>query len=490
MENNEQKDGVTPSEEQQNVIDVEHTDVTATATAAEATTVGELKVIPIEERIKQLPVTFNATDEKLAELKSKFTVLKALNEDGTLNKEVFNELKEAKKLLRNTRSFLDAKKKELNADAIIWQKAVVATHKDIYGKIEDIEATVDGEIEKGIEVLEAAKREKEKQEAEAFNIRIQTIMENGMVYEGNAYKYGELEMEPERLKNMHDQDFQFFVETLKMRYKAKQEEEARLEAERIAEEQRKEKERLELEARNKELEERQRQQEEEARKLREEKERLEAERIAAENEAKAAAARAEQERKAAEEEAMKLRAEMQKMKLNNRISQCVALGLKFDAANNSYVLQDVNIGTVELQTMEEDAWTELIERLKPEIEQRIKAIQEAEEAARKQKAEAEAAARAEQERKAAEEKAAREKAEAEAAAAKLEAERKAEEERAARAEALRPDKDKIVSYLDGVYGNAKTQPEVNDSAAKTLLAEYQAELLLLNNKYLKKSNEL
>ncbi len=53
-----------------------------------------------------------------------------------------------------------------------------------------------------------------------------------------------------------------------------------------------------------------------------------------------------------------------------RVDELEELGLEFLPKYNSYCFKDVNVGVVEIQTMSDKEWNELINEIKPIIEAR------------------------------------------------------------------------------------------------------------------------
>lgn len=176
-------------------------------------------------------------------------------------------------------------------------------------------------------------------------------------------------------------------------------------------------------------------------------------RIADENKAKAQAELDEkkrQEEQAAENERLKKEAaakEAAEQKKIARINQVAALGLIWNEGAESYVKDDFNVSKVEILSLDDGAFSKVIDDIKSEMKKR----EESAEADRlaKEKAERQQREKEEADRKADREKAERlekEKRDRQAADDK----KKADAEEAERAALLAPDKDKLLILADTV----------------------------------------
>lgn len=58
--------------------------------------------------------------------------------------------------------------------------------------------------------------------------------------------------------------------------------------------------------------------------------------------------------------------------IDNRIKECVTLGLRYDFHSTSYVMDDINIAMVEIKTLDKEKWSEMIKKVDAEIKRHLK----------------------------------------------------------------------------------------------------------------------
>lgn len=196
-----------------------------------------------------------------------------------------------------------------------------------------------------------------------------------------------------------------------------------------------------------------------------------------------AAAKAERERQAeieAENARLKKEAEARELKdaiVRGRVNKLAAIGLVFDEATNTYVMDDLSVSAEIVNADDDAAFDKAYAKVHEVFEARAAEH-------RKQQEAKDAELKAERERA---EKLEREKAEREAADAKA----KAEAEEAERAALLAPDKQKLHTFADAL-AMIRTQklPAVKTKAAQDIVNEIEQTLQTLEINTKRKADKL
>lgn len=242
----------------------------------------------MENKDHQL-IEFNVTDAAIQELATQYLPLKI---DGLEDKQGQKAVKEARSIVKRYRIDIDKKRKDLNADALEWQRKINAEAKRITLLLEPIESHLVAEEKRIDDEIERLKREKEEAEAVRYHERVTKLIAINFSFDGIKFKSNYLdtfndapiEIAVLHLKQMDETPFNEFFENAKSYFEIEQKrkmEELRLDQER----------RLQEEAERKAN----------AEKLEQERKQIEAERlrleaIAKEQAEKEAALKAEQEK--------------------------------------------------------------------------------------------------------------------------------------------------------------------------------------------------
>lgn len=228
---------------------------------------------------------FNVTDAAISELSSKYMGLKI---DGIDDKKGAKAVHEALMDVKGRRVAVQKIGKELRADAIKYQNAVIAEEKRIIALLEPIEDHLTEEEEAVKNEIARIKAEEEAKASAKIQARIDCICDIGAQFNGKAYISHGVIIPDIVVRTANDEQFADFIaqireaksieeERIKAEEEARKAEEERLR--KIAEEQ--ERIRAEQEAAAAKLREEQerikREQEEAARKIREEQEAIEKE---------------------------------------------------------------------------------------------------------------------------------------------------------------------------------------------------------------------
>lgn len=188
----------------------------------------EVKSTSVNEYVKQAIVQFNVTDHAINELKQKYMPLKIENLDDKAGYDaVYNALREVKGLRIN----VDKKRKELNEDAVYFQKKVNEEAKRITGELLEVENHLSEERSAYEAEKERIKKEKEAAKQKKIQARIASLLSIGFVFNGNEYisdcGMAGTVWPAENLQSIEDEEFEAVFQIHKKDY---EDEQARLNA--------------------------------------------------------------------------------------------------------------------------------------------------------------------------------------------------------------------------------------------------------------------
>lgn len=207
----------------------------------------EVLELPVEASLAKI----NVFEAEIIRLETNY---KSLTIDGVTDKIGFKRVVEARKDAKSVRVAIDKKRKELNEDALAYQRKVNGEAKELTERVSVVEDTLEA-MEKAHEAaLAEIKAEADRVKKEKIQKRAQVITSfTGVQFNGVSYTLGEFSIEQSEVENLSDDAFQGKIEFLESEYQ--QILEARLESERIAKEEaeRLEAQRIEQEAQAAEL---------------------------------------------------------------------------------------------------------------------------------------------------------------------------------------------------------------------------------------------
>ncbi len=134
----------------------------------------------IENELKN----FNVTDAAISELTSNYMPL-VIN--GIDDKDGIKAIKEARSVVKRHRIDIDKRRKELNADALEYQRRINGEAKRITDLLEPIEAHLEAQEKKVDDELDRIKREKEEAEAARFKVRVTKLTGLKFMFDGVHY---------------------------------------------------------------------------------------------------------------------------------------------------------------------------------------------------------------------------------------------------------------------------------------------------------------
>lgn len=193
----------------------------------------------IEHELKK----FNLTDCAIAELKEQYM---SLIVNGIDDKEGLKAVNAARKMVKGYRIDIDKRRKELNADALEYQRRINGEAKRITALIEPIENHLANEEKKIDDEIERIKIEKERVEAARFQSRVIKLTGLKFMFDGvhycstylDTFSNEVMKVSVLALKQMMDESFNDFYDNAKHYFeieeKAIAEKKEREEAERKA----------------------------------------------------------------------------------------------------------------------------------------------------------------------------------------------------------------------------------------------------------------
>lgn len=173
---------------------------------------------------------FNIADAAIEQMKRDYSGLKI---QGIEDREAYKKVHAAWQIVRGKRLQVEKTHKIIKSDYLTVSRAIDGEKNRLLGLIEPLEIELNTELER-IDRLKKEENEKaERQAQERLQGRVNTLIENGVQFNGSFYAIGEtITVDVVTLKNLTDADFSQLLERVKT-------ENAKIIAEREAEEQRK-----------------------------------------------------------------------------------------------------------------------------------------------------------------------------------------------------------------------------------------------------------
>lgn len=217
-----------------------------------------------DERIIQEIKKFHLPDAEIAKMKKEFGKLKIRQlpapEDKAgmkLYREEKEKVQKALAVVRGVRTGLEKKRKELKADYLKIGKGIDGEAERLTTIVSPLELTLKEQWDASEKAEEDRKNEAERLAQEKLQGRVRDLLEAGIQFDGSFYSIGDISVDVVTLKTFPDENFSALLGKVR-EVKAKKDEEARLEAERLEAEKRKEEEaRLELKRQQEELQQQQ-----------------------------------------------------------------------------------------------------------------------------------------------------------------------------------------------------------------------------------------
>ncbi len=323
------------------------TKASSTAAAPEITPHTVVKELPLEKVIDNTLAKNNVTKKVLNAMKEKYL---AQGEENKLvlkdqfvlknltDKETYLIIKEERKGIRKVGIITEDLCKKGRADAIAIQKLWLGKEKEILDEIAIVQDQLDEQIKKYEEEEKRLFQVEEDRKDQQLITRQNELIKMGAVNANGCMNINDLSIENSSIREADDDVYnETILPLFKMHYENN-------EKVRIAEEEEKKKKQQEFE-----------QQQADMKKQQEEFEQQ------------------QQQFKKQQEEFQQQQEELKKQKIKNRCLQLEAIGLVFSFKEDAYIFEDVNVDNkTEVCLLEDAAWEELLQKIKPEIEQRKK----------------------------------------------------------------------------------------------------------------------
>ncbi len=181
----------------------------------------------IENELKK----FNVTDNAIAELRQQYMPLIV---NGIDDREGLKVVNAARKVVKGYRIDVDKRRKELNSDALEFQRRINGEAKRITALLEPIEEHLANEEKKINDEIERIKREKEEAEANKFRDRVSLLGLLGFKFDGikyateylDTFNDERIEIATLHVKQWDDKAWQDFIDNAKHYYERDQEDKA------------------------------------------------------------------------------------------------------------------------------------------------------------------------------------------------------------------------------------------------------------------------
>lgn len=303
----------------------------------------ELQLIPIEEQISQELVKHNVTETLISGLKEKYLPLKI---SGIDDKETYLLVKDARKECKALRVLAKKICEKGREDAVAIQKAWVGKQKEVTDQIAEVEDYLEKQEKEYEAAVAKDKEDRKRRQEEQLIMRQQVLTSMGALYSDGSFVLGEVFFE---LSVVKESEPDIWEESILPKFK---EEYEKVEADRIEQDRIKQEREAEFKRQQDELEKKQKE--------------------LAEKESALKKAQEEQERKQLEEEAKKQQAILTqaKIKFDDRCKEILSLGMVSKWPNGIFTYEDIVINENYIIGSTDAAWKELIEEIKPKIEQK------------------------------------------------------------------------------------------------------------------------
>lgn len=300
---------------------------------------AEVIEVTLERKIETALVRHNVTDAVIQQLKAKYGGLKLAALD---DKESYLEIKQAAKDCAKLRNLAAKVCKEGREEALKIQKLWVSKQNEVVAKIEQIEKPLDEEIAKYDAEVERKKNEERQRQEDEYMRRTQLLTKMGATYTDGCFCIGDFSIEANLVK---ESSIDVWEESMLPKF---EKEYQQIEAERI------EKERIEKERKEKERKERE------------------------EFEQKQADFKRQQEEFQRKQQELELEGKRKAQEMiTRRCNQLQSLGMSYSFQYDAYVFDDVNVDNkTEISLLSDGQWDELVEKVRPAIEQRKKEAEE------------------------------------------------------------------------------------------------------------------
>lgn len=152
------------------------------------------------------PIKFSVTDAAIEEMRIKFMPL-VIN--GPDDKEGYKRVYEARQIVKDSRVGVDKKRKELNEDALTWQRSVNGEAKRITALLETIEDHLEKQEKTYNQERQRIAEAKALEQRMRYQSRHEQLVKAGFAYnpEGDYFHFGELSILVDDIRALSDEEY-------------------------------------------------------------------------------------------------------------------------------------------------------------------------------------------------------------------------------------------------------------------------------------------
>ena len=165
-------------------------------------------IVKLSKYEDKTPITQSSLDE----LKMK---CEAIVINGVDDKENYKLAKELKSKVTKARTNLENVRKELVADSVYFQKKINEKAKELTAQISEIENPLAEKIKEIDDLKEAEKKRLEMEAERKANERINSLIEQGMMFTGEYYEIGSVSISVVDVRTISDESFNILFEKVK-----------------------------------------------------------------------------------------------------------------------------------------------------------------------------------------------------------------------------------------------------------------------------------
>ena len=176
-----------------------------------------------QQNIADALAEFDPIQAAIQKMREDFIVLKV---ESLQDKAIYKQIEESRKFVKQRRVEVRKTKEKLNEDALAWQRKVNEKEKEVTEQLREIESYLEGESEKYERWQKEEKERKEREEKERINRRNAALIELKMQFDGHSYSMGNLMITNDEICDFSEEDFDSFLSKVRPEFERIQQEEA------------------------------------------------------------------------------------------------------------------------------------------------------------------------------------------------------------------------------------------------------------------------
>jgi len=166
---------------------------------------GPLEIMTADQKAEKEIQAYNLSKQWIATRKKKYL---ALTIAGIEDKEGYSKVETAWREIRNKRLAVAGKHKELKADYLVITRKIDGAKNEFTELLEEIEGPLKDRMNEIDNAKEEKKREAERALQAKTDARVQSLIDNGITFNGSYYTIGEvISLDIATVKDMKDDDF-------------------------------------------------------------------------------------------------------------------------------------------------------------------------------------------------------------------------------------------------------------------------------------------